>query len=137
MINFLFAFLIPLIYLHRKYLIIITSKSITHFFCRHFTQHVLVALSRYYRASVGTVMNYAKKIVVFITMHMLLEGIIDKESSWNTRFFITSTFISNTRLRQTKTQVRARQHPEAELLRFGNYSLSSSTLSSQCNMSYF
>ena len=86
----------------------IPSSKISHhnnvkiynaFFCRHSTQHVLVALSRYYRASVGTVMNYAKKIVVFITMHMLLEGIIDKESSWNTRFFITSTFISNTRLR--------------------------------------
>ena len=46
----------------------------------------------------------------------------------NTRyFFISNTFISNTRLKLAKKQVNAKQHPEAEFLLFAKYSHSSST----------
>ena len=47
--------------------------------------------------------------------------------------YISSTFESNTRLKLTKNQARAKQHPEAELLLFENYLLSSSMLSSKNN----
>ena len=50
--------------------------------------------------------------------------------------FISSTFISNARLKLAKNQAKAKQHPEAELLLFENYSLSSSTLSSKYNRGY-
>ena len=40
-------------------------------------------------------------------------------------FFISSTFIS-AKLKLTKNQANAKQHPEAELLLFENYSHSSS-----------
>ena len=43
-------------------------------------------------------------------------------------FFISSTFISNVRLKLAKNQANAKQHPEAEPLLFENYSNSSSTL---------
>ena len=45
--------------------------------------------------------------------------------------FISSTFISNTRLQLAKNQANTKQHLEAKLLLFENYSLSSSTLSSK------
>ena len=48
-------------------------------------------------------------------------------------FFISNTFISNARLKLAKHQAKAKQHPEAELLIFENYSLLSSTLSSKNN----
>ena len=48
-------------------------------------------------------------------------------------FFISNTFISNTRLKLAKNQAKAKQHPEAEFLLFENYSFSSSTLSSKSN----
>ena len=51
-------------------------------------------------------------------------------------FFISNTFISNTRLKLAKNQAKAKQHPEAELLLFENYSISSSTLSSKNNRRY-
>ena len=54
----------------------------------------------------------------------------------NTRFFISNTFISNVRLRLPEIQAKAKQHPEAELLLFENYSLSSSTLSYKNNKRY-
>ena len=38
----------------------------------------------------------------------------------NTRFFISSTFVRNTRLKFAKYQAIAKQHPEAELLLFEN-----------------
>ena len=40
-------------------------------------------------------------------------------------FFISSTFISNARLKLAKDQANAKQHPEAELLLFESYSHSS------------
>ena len=52
---------------------------------------------------------------------------------FQSRFFISNTFTSNTRLKSTNNQAEAKQHPEAELLLFENYSLSSSTLSSKNN----
>ena len=48
----------------------------------------------------------------------------------HTLFCLSSTFISNTKLKLAK------QHPEAELLLFENYLLSSSTLRSKNNRAY-
>ena len=53
-----------------------------------------------------------------------------------TRFFISNTFISNARLKLAKNQAKAKQHPEAELLLFENYSLLSSKLSSKNSRRY-
>ena len=44
--------------------------------------------------------------------------------------------MSNSRLKLAKNQSKAKQHPEAELLLFENYSLSSSTLSPNNNREY-
>ena len=55
----------------------------------------------------------------------------------NARFFISNTFISYTRLKLAKNQVKGKQHPEAELLLFENYMLSSSMLSSKNNLKIF
>ena len=46
-------------------------------------------------------------------------------------FFISSTFISNARLKLATNQGNAKQHLDAELLVFENYSHFSSTLSSK------
>ena len=46
-------------------------------------------------------------------------------------FHISNTLISNERLKLTKIQANAKQHPEAEILLFENYSHSWSTLSSK------
>ena len=52
-------------------------------------------------------------------------------------FCISSTFISNTRLKLAKKNwAKAKQHPEAKLFLFEDYLLSSSTLSSKNNMVY-
>ena len=51
-----------------------------------------------------------------------------------TRFFVRNTFINNTRLKQIKNQAIAKQHLEAELLLFENYSLSSFALSFKNNV---
>ena len=56
-----------------------------------------------------------------------------------TGFFYTVNkffYISNTRLKLTKNQAKAKNLPEAELLLFENYPLSSSILSSKTNMCY-
>ena len=53
-----------------------------------------------------------------------------------TSFFIRNTSISNARLKLTKNQAKAKQHLEAELLIFENYSLSSSKLSSKNSSRY-
>ena len=50
----------------------------------------------------------------------------------NTRFVIGNTFVSND-MKSTENQTKAKQHSEAELLLFKNYSHSSSTLSSKNN----
>ena len=44
---------------------------------------------------------------------------------------MNKTFISNARLRLVKNQTKSKQHPEAELSLFENYSRSSSALSSE------
>ena len=51
-------------------------------------------------------------------------------------FFISNSLKSNARLKLTENQANAKQHPEAELLLFENYSHSSSTLSSKNNRTY-
>ena len=43
-------------------------------------------------------------------------------------------YISNTKLKSTKNQAKAKQHPKAKLLLFENYLLSSSALSSRNNV---
>ena len=56
-----------------------------------------------------------------------------------TGFFYTVNkffYISNTRLKLTKNQAKAKNLSEAELLLFENYPLSSSILSSKTNMCY-
>ena len=51
-------------------------------------------------------------------------------------FFISNTFINNFKLKLAKNQAKAKQHPEAELLLFENYSLLSSKLSSKNSRRY-
>ena len=53
-----------------------------------------------------------------------------------TLFIISNTFISNARLKLAKNQAKPKQHTEAELLLFENYSLSSSALSYKNNRRY-
>ena len=53
-----------------------------------------------------------------------------------TLLVISNTFISNARLKLAENQANAKQHSEAELLLFENYSRSSSTLSSKNNRTY-
>ena len=70
-------------------------------------------------------------------LHVFLTGFILclKQRSCYTLFYISKTFISNTRLKLAKNQIKAKKHPEAELVLFENYSLSSSKLSSKNNRS--
>ena len=51
-------------------------------------------------------------------------------------FYISNIFISNTRLKLAKNQADAKQHPEAQLWLFENYSHSSSILSSKNKRTY-
>ena len=51
-------------------------------------------------------------------------------------FSVSNTSISNARLKLVKNQADAKQHREAELLLFENYSHFSSTLSSKKNRTY-
>ena len=51
--------------------------------------------------------------------------------------YISNFFICNSRLKLAENIARAKQQPEAELMLFENYTLSSSTLSSQNNKAYF
>ena len=51
-------------------------------------------------------------------------------------FFISNALLSNARLNLTKNQAKAKQHIEAELLLFENYSLSSFALSYKNNCRY-
>ena len=52
------------------------------------------------------------------------------------RFFISNTFISNVRLKLPKNEPNTKQHPEAELEQFQNYSHFSSTSSSNYHETY-
>ena len=47
---------------------------------------------------------------------------IDSPSNDTTRCFISNVFISNARLKLSKNQANAKQHPDAEILVFENYS---------------
>ena len=49
---------------------------------------------------------------------------------------MSNTFISSARMKLVKDQANAEQHPEAELLRFENYSHASFMLSSKNNRVY-
>ena len=60
--------------------------------------------------------------------------VFDKNIKKYTHFVISNTFKSNARLKSTKNEAKAKQHPE--LFLFENYSLSVSTLSSKNNKRY-
>ena len=65
---------------------------------------------------------------------MICEGIRKVPCTINIHaFFISNTFISKARLKLSKNQAKAKQHPEVEHLLFEKYLLSSSTLSSKNN----
>ena len=51
-------------------------------------------------------------------------------------FFISNTFTNNAKLKLTKNQAKAKQHPWTKLLLFENYSLLSSKLSSKNSRRY-
>ena len=61
---------------------------------------------------------------------------IAKKSIHIHAFFITNTFISNSRLKLAKNQARVKQYHKAELSLIESYSLSSFTLSSKNNSRY-
>ena len=67
----------------------------------------------------------------------LCVSISDTLTKRNTRFFIGNTFRSNSRLKFAKNQAKAKQHTEAELFLFENYTISSFMSSSKNNMRYF
>ena len=60
-----------------------------------------------------------------------IKGALNNVFLYFSFFDISSTFISNTRLKLVKNQTKAKQHSEVELLLLENYSLSSSTSSSK------
>ena len=73
-------------------------------------------------------------MVVMIKTDQLIAKYV---KSWiKTLFYIKNTFTSNVKLKLVKNQANAKQHPEAELLLFENYSHSSSTLSSKNNRTF-
>ena len=96
----LFDFLIPLAYLYWKWLIIITSKSLTHFskkktvcfIYRDSSRRMMILLSRCYTVRGGTTMNYAKKVVIFFYhgyfFHM--EYLIRQEGSTKYMLYVLS-----------------------------------------------
>ena len=61
---------------------------------------------------------------------------IFNENILNTRFFHKQHFYKQRQPETGKNQAKAKQHPEAELLLFENYLLSSSKLSSKNNRRY-
>ena len=67
----------------------------------------------------------------------LCVSISDTLTKRNKRFFIGNTFRSNSRLKFAKNQAKAKQHTEAELFLFENYTISSFMSSSKNNMRYF
>ena len=59
-------------------------------------------------------------MVVMIKTDQLIAKYV---KSWiKTLFYIKNTFTSNVKLKSVKNQANAKQHPEAELLLFENYS---------------
>ena len=58
------------------------------------------------------------------------------ENKYQPTLFFFFSFIRNTKLKLTKNQAIAKQHPEPEFLTIANYPHSSSTLSSKNNRTY-
>ena len=75
-------------------------------------------MSNYFAAISEISMKFLKKSSTYLNIYA---------------YFISNTFISNARLKLAKIQAKAKQHPEAELLVFENYSLFSFRLSSKNN----
>ena len=63
--------------------------------------------------------------------------LIEKYGSARFFLFFKATLINNARLKFAKNQAKAKEHPEAELLLFENYSLSLTTLLSINNSKIF
>ena len=74
--------------------------------------------------------------LIFLDNHFDKDRVLAFYESLRQAFFISSTFISNARLKWTKKQAKTKQHPEDELLLFEKYSLSLFTLSTKSNGRY-
>ena len=84
----------------------------------------------------GTKLCKTSHIILLLTERRLDITVIHNGQNEIHDFFISFTFISNSRLKLAKHQVNAKKHLAAELLLFKNYSYSSSTLSSKNNRTY-
>ena len=71
--------------------------------------------------------------LIFLDNHFDKDRVLAFYESLRQAFFISSTFISNARLKWTKKQAKTKQHLEDELLLFEKYSLSLFTLSTKSN----
>ena len=75
--------------------------------------------------------------IIWFEIYIFLHGLNLIKSKYEINAFsISNTFIRNTRLRLAKHQAIAKHQPEAKLLLFQNYSLSSSMLSSKNGRAY-
>ena len=54
--------------------------------------------------------------LIYCEVIQIVLKILPRNIFCNTRFFKSNTFISNARLKLAKTQVKAQQHPDAELI---------------------
>ena len=77
---------------------------------------------------------FHKKTKKLVSVYLIANTMLFKK--FQSCFFISNTFTSNTRLKSTNNQAEAKQHPEAELLLFENYSLSSCMLTFKNNRRY-
>ena len=96
-------------------------------------------LSVVYRLWYYTSINLLKKWLLVKECLVPIFTITEKDTHYKksyTLFYISNTFISNARLKMAKIQENAKQHPEAELLLFENYSHSSYTISCRNNRTY-
>ena len=69
---------IPLLKMSRHNNVKIYNAFSRQNFMSYLRQRILVSLNWYDVAKGGTIMNYAKKIVIFITMYICLLGLIHK-----------------------------------------------------------
>ena len=64
------------------------------FICRHSSQRMMILLSRYYSSRHGTAITYAKKVGIFITIHICFhkEYLIKQEGSTIYILYVLSFF---------------------------------------------
>ena len=71
------------------------------------------------------------KLKVWILLTALTGSLVSGHFWFFTRFFVSTTFRSNTRLKLAKNEAIAKQQPETDLYLVENYSLLTFTLSSK------